>query len=162
MDSLRIHSKNDIMSESANDPEAIRHLINNRPEEEFAGLLSNEMHRLIYETFEADSPLKINRAISNETIDRLPFFRLTEEFLKILQRDGSVKLTPLGALTKRTLTELYSHRLILEEVIETGIYKLTKEVDSNALSALHHNTVLAGLIRKANGKLLLTKKAPGC
>lgn len=146
------------MSESPEDAEAIRYLINNRAEEDFGGLSSNEMHRLIYETYEADSPLQINRAISDETLDRLPFFRLTEEFLKILQRDGSVKLTPLGALPKRTLTELYSHRLILEDLIETGIYKLTREVDSPALSMLHHNTILAGLIRKANGKLLLTRE----
>ena len=143
--------------QSPEDSEAIRHLINNRPEEDYCGLTFNEMRRLSFETFEADSPLQINPAISDQTLDSLPFFRLTEEFLKIIQRNGYIKLTPLGALPKKILTELYSHRFILEEAIEKGIHKLTREVDSPALSTLHDNTVLSGLIRKANGKFFLTK-----
>ncbi|HEY9489815.1 MAG TPA: hypothetical protein VIQ51_15860 [Chryseosolibacter sp.] len=143
--------------QSPEDSEAIRHLINNRPEEDYCGLTFNEMRRLSFETFEADSPLQINPSISDQALDSLPFFRLTEEFLKIIQRDGYVKLTPLGALPKKILTGLYSHRFILEEAIEKEIHKLTREVDSPALSALHNNTVLSGLIRKANGKLFLTK-----
>lgn len=146
------------MSESPEDREAVRHLLNNRPEEDFDGLSFNEMHRLIYETYKADSPLQISPAISDQTLDHLPFFRLTEEFLKICERDGSIKLTPLGALPKKILTELYSHKFILEEGIEKGIHKLTREIDSPAFSALHNNTVLAGLMRKANGKLLLTRE----
>lgn len=143
---------------SPEDLEAIRHLINNKPEEDFCGLSSNEMHRLLYETFEPNSPLHISQTISDPTLDSLPFFRLTEEFLKIIARHGQIKLTPLGALPKKTLIELYSHRLILEEGVETGIHKLTKEADSLALSALHYNTVFSGLTRKAAGKLILTKE----
>lgn len=140
------------------DDEIMRHLMNNRPEEDFCGLSSNEMHRLLYETFDANCPLQINTPISDQTLDSLPFFRLTEEFLKIIQRDGYVKLTPLGALPKKILTELYSHKLILEEHIEDGLHKLTREIDSLALSALHHSTVLSGLIRKANNKLYITRE----
>lgn len=146
-------------AEHPEDSEAIRHLVNNRPEEHFGGLTFNEINRLTFEAFDPDSPLHIKPVISDQTLDRLPFFRLTEELLKIIRRDGYIKVTPLGALTKKTLTELYSHRLILEYGIEEGIHKLTREIDSNALSALHHNTVLAGLLRKKAGKLFLTRAA---
>jgi hypothetical protein len=77
----------------------------------------------------------------------LPFFRLTEEFLKILQRDGSIKLTPLGALPKKALVELHGHGFIPEEGIEKGIHKLTREIDSVVLTMLHHNTELSGLMQ---------------
>lgn len=139
--------------------EAIRHLVNNQPQDDFFGLSSNEMHRLIWHTFEPDSPLKINSKISSETLNQLPFFCLTEELLKIIRRDGYIKLTPLGALPKKALTELYGHRLILEEGIELGIHKLTREVDSPVLSMLHYNTGLSGLVKKLEGKLVLTKEA---
>lgn len=139
------------------DDEVMRHLMNNRPQEDFGGLSSNEMHRLLYETFEAACPLQINAPLADETLDDLPFFRLTETFLKIIQRDGYVKLTPLQALPKKILTELYSHKFIPEHFIETGLYKLARKVDSPVLSALHYNTQLSGLIRKTNKKLYLTK-----
>lgn len=141
------------------DDEVMRHLMNNRPREDFGGLSSNEMHRLLYDTYEAACPLQINSPIADETLDALPFFRLTEIFLEIIQRDGYVKLTPLQALPKKILTELYSHKFIPEYFIETGLYKLSREVDSPVLSALHYNTQLSGLIRKANKKLFLTKVA---
>lgn len=148
-----------MISDDAEDSDVIRHLVNNRPEERYSGLTFNEIHRLTFEAYDADSPLHINPAIPNEILDRLPFFRLTEELLKIITRDGYIKLTPLGALPKKTLTELYSHRFILEYGVESGIHKLTREVDSNALSALHRNTTLAGLASKRHGKLTLTKAA---
>jgi hypothetical protein len=139
------------------DSQALRDLNNNRPDDHFGGLTFNEINRLTFETYEEDSPLKFNFPISNETLDQLPYFRLTEEFLKILQRDGSIKLTPLGALPRKTLTELYGHKLIIEEGIEKGIVKLAREINSAVLSTLHHNTRLAGLVRKEKGKLFLTK-----
>lgn len=142
---------------SRNELEAIRLLLNNRPVDDFEGLSSAEMHDLIYSTFDASSTLKINPTIHEEILDKIPFFRLTEEFLKIIQRDGKIKLTPLGALPKKVLVELYNHRLILEDGVEWGIHKLTREVDSEALSTLHYNTVFAGLIKKQYGRLILTK-----
>lgn len=148
-----------MISDETEDSDVVRHLVNNRPEGRYSGLTYNEIHRLTFEAFDADSPLLINPAIPDETLDRLPFFRLTEELLKIITRDGYIKLTPLGALPKKTLTELYGHRFILEYGVESGIHKLTREVDSNALSALHRNTTLAGLISKRQGKVALTKAA---
>ena len=140
------------------DLESIRLLVNNIPLDDFCGLTPNEVHSLLYDAFGGSSPLKIKGDISNQTLNSIPFFRLTEEFLKIIQRDRFIKLTPLGALPKKTLHELYNHRLIKEDVIEYGISKLTREIDSAALTSLHINTQLTGSIKKSNGKLALTKQ----
>jgi hypothetical protein len=144
---------------SNNDLESIRILMNNTPEEDFLGLSPNDMHDLLYNTFGEDSPLKISASLSDEILDHIPFFRLTEEFLKLLARDKKIKLTPLGALPKKVLTELYTHRLILSEGVESGIHTLTREHDWNALEMTHYNLLQSRLIRRINGKLVLTKEA---
>ena len=131
--------------------------MNSKPHEDFLGLSPNDMHDLIYLTFDSDSILKINSDISDEVLNQIPYFRLTEEFLKIIERDGFIKLTPLGALPKKFLVELYNHRILLDEGIELGIHKLSKEMDSLALSSIHNNTVASGLVVKRNGRLVLTK-----
>ncbi|MCU0359756.1 MAG: hypothetical protein MUF75_03400 [Bacteroidia bacterium] len=147
------------MLPSKEDLESMRLLINNAHIEDFEGLSSSEMHYLLYSTFDPESPLKINTHLPDEILSQIPFFRLTEVFLKIIQRDQYIKLTQLGALPKKVLVELYDQRLILDRGIETGITKLTREIDCLSLSALHYNTVFAGLARKSNGKLYLTRLA---
>lgn len=58
---------------------------------------------------------------------------------------------------RKTLVELYGHKFIIEEGIEKGIVKLSREIKSAVLSTLHPNSRLAGLVTKAKGKLFLTK-----
>ena len=140
------------------DLETIQLLVDNTPLDDFCGLTPNEVHSLLYNTFGSNSPLKIKSDIPNQTLDNIPFLRLTEEFLKIIKRNSFIKLTPLGALPKKTLHELYNHRLITEYVIELGISKLTREIDSSVLTSLRINTQLTGAIKKNNGKLTLTKQ----
>lgn len=81
---------------SNSDLESIRHLVNNQPIEDFEGLSSNEMHQLLHRTLYTDSPLKMVSTVTDEIMDQVPFFLLMEEFLKIIEREKSIKLTPLG------------------------------------------------------------------
>jgi hypothetical protein len=140
------------------DFESIRILRNNRPVESFSWLSPNEVCYLIYEPFDKDSPLKFREDIKDSIIEMIPFFRLTEELVKIILREGGIKLTPLGFLNKKVITELYSHGFIQDELIEKGISKLTREQDSMAISNVHAVVKLAGLAIKTRGKLMLTKK----
>ncbi len=140
------------------DLEPLRLLINNAPVDDFCGLSRNEMHHLLYEPFSEHSPVQLRTDISDEPLNTLPFFRLAEEFLKIIQREGSITLTPLGAVQRKIVRELYDHRFILDDFVERGITKLTREQDSIAIRSMHLTTEIAGLIRKAKGKLTLTKR----
>jgi hypothetical protein len=132
-------------------------LRNNSPLNDFLGLSPSEIHDLVYETFGDKSPVQFRDNIDNETLDQIPLFRIAEEFLKIIYRDKQIKLTPLGALPKKVMVELYDKRFLLDEHIESGLTKLWKEYDCIAIQSARLTAQLAGLVRKANGKLTLTK-----
>ena len=140
------------------DIEAAIILENNTPIDEFCGLTPTEMHRLLYNPLGESSPLAVRPDIDDSTLDRIPFFRLTEEFLRIIQREKHITLTALGALPRKVLHELYAHKFIVEEYIESGIVKLHREQDSVVLFPLHFNTQLTHLVKKTRGRLTLTKE----
>ncbi len=129
------------------------------PLEVFSGLTAYSMDRLLEDPYGKQSPVQLRQTIENETLDQVPLFRVIEEYLKILQRDQFIQLTPLGALPKKVLVELYNHRLLLDKSVEHGIQKLTKEADWMALNSARLAAQYAGLVRKANNRLTLTKKA---
>lgn len=131
---------------------------NSSPLEDFCGLSPDQMHRLIYEPFGPDSPLKFSYHVDDETLDQIPVLRLTEELLYIIEREGSIKLTTkLGALPRKVIQELYSKKIITEEFIESGIVKLLDESDSPALRSLHQTAVLSHVVTVKRGKLTLSK-----
>lgn len=132
-------------------------LQNNSPIDDFGGLSATEMHHLLYDTFGEKSLLSLRNDMDDSTLDHMPFFRLTEEFLKIIQRECFTKLTTNGALPRKILHELYGHRFITDQMIETGVSRLNREIDSAAITSMHINTQLAGLAKKANTRMSLTK-----
>jgi hypothetical protein len=137
--------------------EPLRILFNNAPIEDFCGMTPNEIHHLLYNPFDDVSPLKINTPIDNETLSNIPFFRLTEELLKIVQREKQIKLTRHGALPKKVLLELYDHKFIKERFIETGLTKLSREIDAPSIITAHYAARVSGILKKVKGNLLLTK-----
>ena len=139
------------------DVEASILLLNNMPQEDFCGLTASEIHHLLYFPYGEKSPLKFQEDIDDSVLNEIPFFRLTEVFLKIMQRDKRIKLTPLGALPKKIIIELYSHGFILEEQIESGIVKLNREHDSISIMSAVMVSRLAGLIKVQYGRYFLTK-----
>lgn len=64
----------------------------------------------------------------------------------------------VGALPRKYLRELYTHGFIQEEGLETGLFTLSREINSLAITTVHQTTRLAGLARLVRGQLLLTKK----
>lgn len=132
-------------------------LRNNSPLDEFLGLSPTEIYHLIYDTFGDKSPIQFRDNIDNETLDQIPLFRIAEEFLKIIYRDKQIKLTPLGALPKKVMVEIYDKGFLHDELIESGLTKLWKEDDCISIKSARLTAEIAGLVRKANGKLTLTK-----
>lgn len=132
---------------------------NDAPLPAFSGLSPTQMHLLLYDPWGAASPLRLRRELPDEVLNQIPFLRLTEELLRVVQRDRFIKLTPLGALPGKYLHELYGLGLLREKGIEAGYVKLHREVDVPGLSTVHHNAERAGLLRKVHGKITLTKNA---
>lgn len=129
----------------------------NNPDEKLSGLSPFELHELIHHPFNVKCPIQIQDRIDSQILDKIPFFRICEELLKILKREKSIKLTPLGALQKKTLVELYAYKFITDELIESGISKLSREQDSIAIQNAKYVCEIAKLAKKQAGKLSLTK-----
>lgn len=134
-------------------------LRNNTPVDDFLGLSPTEIHHLLYDTFGDKSPVQFRDDIDDKTLDQIPLFRIVEDYLKIIQRDKHIKLTPLGALPKKVMVELYDKKFLFDEHIESGITKLWKEDDCIAIRSARLTAEIAGLVKKVSGKLTLTKTA---
>src|SRR5690606_3408593 len=134
-------------------------LRNNTPVDDILGLSPTEIHNLLYDTFGDKSPVQFRDDIDDKTLEQIPLFRIVEDYLKIIQRDKHIKLTPLGALPKKVMVELYDKRFLLDEHIESGITKLWKEDDCIAIRSARLTAEIAGLVKKVSGKLTLTKTA---
>lgn len=134
-------------------------LQNNAPIAEFLGLSPAQMQHLLYEAFDSSSPIQFRNDIADKTLDRIPLFRIAEEYLKIIQRDQQIKLTPLGALPKKVMVELYEKKFLPDRFIESGLTKLTREENCISIRSARLVAELARLVRKARGKVTLTKAA---
>ena len=130
---------------------------NDTPLPVFSGLAPTQMDALLYDPWGPKSPVRMHPGLPGTVLDKVPFLRLTEELLRMVQRDGFIKLTALGALPGKYLHELYGFGFIREKGIEAGYIKLHRETDTPGLSTVHRSAVLAGLLRKVHGKLSLTK-----
>jgi hypothetical protein len=146
----------DFLDEPKFEPQRV--LFDNTPLNDFCGMTLNEIRNLLYNPFNDTSPLKINATIDDNTLNAIPFFRLTEELLKIVQREDSVKLTSRGELPKKVLQELYEYKFIPEVFIETGLSKLNRATDAPAIVTAHHAAIVSGILKKVKGNLLLTQQ----
>lgn len=132
---------------------------NSMPQNDFLGITPEQMFGLVYSPLKGDSILKIKKDIPDEILSNIPFLLLIEHFLKILEREKSIKLTvSQGNLPLKIVAELYAPKFILEEAMELNLYKQAKEEYLYSIQALHINITLSGLAKKTAGKLTLTKK----
>lgn len=135
---------------------------NNSPQEKLSGLSPSQTHELIHNPLGENSCIKFSSHITNEILDQIPFFRTAEELLKIIKRDGFLKVTPLGALPKKILVELYDFNFITDEHIASGINKLYREDECISLKIARIVCESTNLVKKSKGKLLLTKNGERC
>ena len=133
-------------------------LRNNSPIADFENLSPTNFHHILYDTYNENSPVHFQRHIENEILDKVSLFRVAEDFISIIDREKFIKLTPLGALPKKIMVELYDKKYIYDELIESGITQLWKEQDCIAILSTKIVTEIAGIIKKANGRMTLTKK----
>jgi len=122
------------------------------------GLSPNEVHHILYNTFEESCPLQYRPAIPDEVIEQIPFYKLFREYLDRISEAGELKLTAKGNLPRKFCKEMYGLGIIKEEYIESGLVKLNREADSLVLSNLKVIGNLTGITKKRNNKLSLTKK----
>lgn len=122
------------------------------------GLSPNQLQNLLYSLFGEQSLVCLNQNLSDEVALQSPLLKLLIDFLQIIRREESLKLTKTGALPLKIVAELYSKRHIVEKVWSSEINVRT-ENDSVSIQTIKIVANLAGLSKTIHGKLSLTAKA---
>ena len=134
-------------------------LLNNRPIDDFENYSPNEMTYVLYDIFHENSVVGFQDSPSQEILNQIPFLSQVNYLLKIVEKQGEIKLTNKGFLPTKIVSDIYNQGFIKDELIESKIGKLYKETDSDIITLTRIISELAGLLRKSKGKLTLTKKA---
>ncbi|CAN5155984.1 hypothetical protein BH23BAC2_BH23BAC2_21860 [soil metagenome] len=130
---------------------------NTRRIPEFEGYSPAEMHHILHFTYGEVSPIKL-QILSNPDYKKIPLFNLVKYLTYLIAKNGEIKLTKKGYLPVKIVSDLYQQGFMKEEHIESGFTKLYKETDSMSVNLARIIPDLAGLTKKRNGKLSLTKK----
>jgi len=133
-------------------------VFDNTPDETLYGLSPRDFFALCTFPFKKASPLKIRPAISGDVMDRLPFFRLCEDLLAILASKEALKLTGNGNLPIAIVKELYAKGTVTDPLVDKGIIKSFREQEIISIAAARRVCTMAGLIKKRQNQLTLTKK----
>jgi len=131
---------------------------NNRPIPEFEGYSPFEMHKILHFTFAIDSPLKLQK-LSDTDYKKIPILNQIKYLTDFIDKNGDIKLTNKGFFPTKIVSDLYSQGFLKDEHIEKGISKLYKETDSMTINLTRILVELAGLVKKRNGRLSLTKSS---
>lgn len=133
-------------------------LMNNRPIDDFENYSPNEMTYILYDTFHENSVIGFQDNPSHEVLKQIPFLQQVKYLLNLVLNQGEIKLTAKDFLPTKMVSDIYNQGFIKDEHIESGLYKLYKETDSNVIYLTRIISELAGLLKRAKGKLTLTKK----
>lgn len=134
---------------------------NNTGIQEFEGYSPDEMHNIVHHLFDENCPVKIKRMKSDD-FQRIPIFNGVKFLLNQLSEMEGIKLTAMGYLPTKIVSDLYNQKYFSEEMIEKGISKLYKETDSLYVRLCRILLELSGVAKKSKGKLILTKKGTNC
>lgn len=133
-------------------------LLNNYPTFDFLGLTPSEMHDIIYDPFGEGSDFQIKN-VTNNILDQIPFFLLTEHLLLMIYRDKFAKLTPKGCLSIKYCNELLAKKIIEEDIYEGQIRKVTREAYFASIKAARIIVELGGLVLIKKNKMYLSQYA---
>lgn len=130
---------------------------NNTPVDDFEGYSANEMEFILYHTFEKESPIQITK-LKDEEYAEMPLFNQVRYLLKIIEKEGELKLTKLGYLPPKIVIEIYEQGFIKDYSVENGLAKVYKESDLMSINLTKMLIEISPFVKKRNNKLSLTKK----
>lgn len=141
-----------------NDIEKEIRLKNIKPLDIFDGFSPTDMYAILYDPYSKDCPIQINREISEGLLTQSPFFNIVQSILNKIIESNGLKLTATGNLPPGVVKAIYAEGYLLDYVFEKGISTLRTEKDWVALHCVNIVLQLAGVVRKYNKKIVVTKK----
>jgi len=132
---------------------------NREPDEDFLGLSSHQIHRLLNFPIEQNEDIvHINKKLPSKVFEKAPIVRGTLFFLTEL-----AKVEPLKATAKGNLPLKFA-RLLFDEIDHSRFkewIRFRSEENSRTVMTLRHVLKMAGWIRKEKNKFKLTRKGHG-
>lgn len=129
---------------------------NNRRIVDFEGHSPTEMNVILYATLAAESPIKLQK-LTEADYQLIPLLNQIRYLVNWLHDNGEIKLTAKGFLPTKIVADLYGQGFMKDEFIDSGLFKLYKETDSDFIHLSRIMLEISGLVKKRNGKLSLTK-----
>lgn len=130
---------------------------NIREIQDFEGYSPFEMHHILHFTFEPNSPIVLQKLADSDYL-KCPMFNLVKYYLNLVKNNGEIKLTAKGFLPTKIVQDIYSQGFLEEYQYSSGISKTYKESDFLTVNLTRILTELAGLTKKRNAKISLTKQ----
>ena len=125
---------------------------------DFDGLSSFEMYQLLYAPFSAEAPIVWHQKPDLKTLHESPMFNVVHALLSMIWHEKGIKLTAIGNLNRKAITEIYAKGDLPDYFIETGITALHSESDWPVIHNVKQVLLLTPLVKKSKNKLLLTKQ----
>jgi predicted transcriptional regulator len=122
---------------------------------EFEGYSAIEMESILYEPFEKNSPIQLLK-MSEAEYNNVPILNQIKYFLKLIEREGELRLTAKGFLPRKIVFEIYNQKFLKEA--EEGVGRIYRETDLIHVNLTRILSQLSGIVKKRNNKLSLTKK----
>lgn len=129
---------------------------NQRGNPAFEGYSPFEMEHILYDAFGANSPIQLQKLAESE-YKAIPMLNQIKFLVQLIAGAGELKLTAKGFLPTKVVSAIYNQGFIKDEYIEAGFVKLYKETDFSAISLTRMLIEMAGIDKKRNNKLSLTK-----
>jgi hypothetical protein len=133
--------------------------INRYPLDDFEGFTPNEMHGLLYSTFDKEkSPLILNPEINSKLIAQVRFYNHITQFLHMVKEQQPLKLTQKGNLPRKFCRELCDMDILEEERVAFNNRSIMREEDSYYIHLINLFTQLIKFTVKKHGTISLTNK----
>ncbi|MBC8346188.1 MAG: hypothetical protein ISR82_06375 [Candidatus Marinimicrobia bacterium] len=123
----------------------------------FEGYSPVEIHAILYETFNQSSPIQLN-TLTESDYKKIPLLNQIKFLIEIVDSQGELKLTSKGYLPPKIVKNLYNQGFLKDYFIDSGISKLSKELDSVIVTLSRILLEISGIVKKRKNKLSLTKK----
>jgi len=120
----------------------------------FLGLSPNDMHEIIYSPFSLENHIFTFKSSEVADLKGAPFIAQAIYFMSKIKKDGFIKATQKGNLSKAFVVEIYNEFFSKEKYARLP----NKEDNLPQLTRLKHILDMSGLIKKRSGKFSLTKK----
>ncbi len=129
---------------------------NQKPQDDFLGLSSEQAYRMLYSAFDTPELFQFHNQLSIEP--DAPILMLMKGIISAID-DKGLKATTKGNLPQKLCREVWSnYGKLYEDDIFYSFHKVNKEDDFHGLHVTRIILELAGFIRKTRGRFYLTKK----